>query len=163
VYAPGSKSVASRDVARASFSQRYATLGDEDVTYALGAAPSDLQKEAAVAAMVDRTATVKLGFEPGAGKSVHGGLIADERPIAAQIALGSDSRTFTWTMPGRAWSSERLAFFVDRNANGKCDTDGSDTGAIAPFAETIPTPSTWLSGEGLRAVCDALQVGASRE
>jgi len=165
VYAPGSKGLTSRDVARASFSQRYATLGTEDVSYALGAAPNDLQKEAAVAAMVERTERITVDFSTD-GKSLHAGLIADDRPIAPQLATGSDAfakPTLTWTMPGRPSPSEKAALFVDRNSNGKCDLDGSDSGAIVPFSRTLAAPTAWLSGDALRSVCDALRVGAPRE
>lgn len=165
VYAPGSTGLGSRDVVRATFSQRYATEGTEDVTYALGAAPNDLQKEAAVAAMVERTEQITANFTTD-GKSLHAGLIADDRPIAPQLATGSDAfakATLTWTMPGRPSPSEKVALFVDRNSNGKCDLDGSDNGAIVPFSKTLAAPTTWLSGDALRTVCDALRVGVSRE
>jgi hypothetical protein len=165
VYRVGTTGLASRDVARATFSQRYATLGDEDVSYALNAVPDPLHSEAAVAAMVERTARTTFDVKL---ESVHiyAGLIADERPLAAQVtggALEAGKAQLTWTMPGRAWSTERVAFFADRNANGKCDVDGTDTGAIAPFASSIGAPAKWLTGSELAVVCDALRVGASRE
>ncbi len=163
VYLPGTTGITSKDVARATFSQRYATLGDEDVTYACHAAPSVLQKESALAAMVERTASVRLRTAPP-GVNVIGGLVADERPVAAQITGGYVEGTdvsLRWTMPGRAWSSERVAFFLDRNANGKCDAE--DAGAFAPFAATIDAPTSWLEGAAITPVCDALRAGESRE
>ncbi len=165
VYRPGSTSMISRDVVRASFSQRYATLGDEDVGYALKALPNDLQKEAAVAAMSDRTAKATLGGL-GAVEGITAGLIADERPLAAQVttrAVAGGKVQLAWTMPGRAFSSERIAFFVDRNKNGKCDVDGSDAGGFAPFATTIEFGGAWLEGSLLTPVCDALRADSPRE
>jgi len=164
VYATGTAGLSSRDVARGTFSQRYATLGDEDVSGALAVVPSDLQKEAAVAAMVERTAKVTLELGAAEGRAIHGGLVADERPLAAQIATASippGPATLTWTMPGRAWASERVAFFVDQNGNGKCDD--ADRGAVVPFAPTIKLGGEWLTGSALSVVCDALQIGVARE
>jgi hypothetical protein len=166
VYVPGTTGLTGRDAARTTFSQRFATLGDEDVSSALEAAPSDVQKEAAVAAMIDRTAETTLELASGETAAVYAGLVADERPIAAQISTGdatSPGVGLTWHMPGRAWSSERVAFFVDRNGNGKCDTDGGDVGAFVPFASAIKFGDTWLAGAALASVCDALRLEASRE
>lgn len=165
VYRPHTTSLTSKDVIRATFSQRYATLGDENVGYALNAVPGELQKEAAVAAMADRTATVVLSGL-GAEEHVTAGLIADERPLAAQVSGGAATggkAEITWTMPGHAWSSERIAFFVDRNKNGKCDTDGSDRGGFAPYAAAATFDGKWLEGAALAAVCNSIQAGFPRE
>jgi hypothetical protein len=165
VYRPGTKGITSADVARASFSQRYATLGDENVGYGLNALPTAAQKEAAVAAMSDRVATITLrNLDKVEGAHVSAGLIADERPVAAQIVGGAVESTSTkliFTMPGHAWSSERVAFFVDANKNGKCELDGTDMGG---FAEpTGDFAGKWLSGAALAPVCEALLPAASRE
>lgn len=162
VYTPGSKSETVNDVARATYSQRYATLGREDVGYALKAVPSQLQKTAAVAAMVERTAKVALKNLGTVSGTVVAGLIADERPLAAQLVargIEAGATELTWTMPGRAYSSERVAFFVDRNWNGRCDA--ADVGGFAPTSGEFA--GSWLSGPSLTPVCDALQPGASRE
>lgn len=166
VYRRTSTRETSADAARATFSQRYATLGDEDVSYALNALPNELQRSAAVAAMVERTATITLRNLGSPLGRVVAGLVADERPLASEIVgavsgeSGSgDSATLTWTMPGRAWASERVAFFIDENANGKCD--GADRGGFAPVSGVFD--GKWLRGGDLTPVCDALQAGVSRE
>lgn len=165
VYRPGTTGETSANVARAMFSQRYATLGTEDVTYALAALPSDGAKAAALAGMSPRTATVVVGnLAPFEGHQVLAGLVADERPVTAQVAFGGvegGKLSLTWTMPGRAWSSERVALFVDRNKNGKCDA--GDAGTFASFAGTIEPTGPWLEGAALAPVCDAVAPGASRE
>jgi hypothetical protein len=167
VYHPQTTGGTSRDVARATFSQRYATLGDEDLSYALNAVPSELQKEAAVAAMIERTASTIVGnlrsFE---GSRVIAGLVSDDRPVAAQIARESVENgkvAITWTMPGHASPSERVVFFIDGNNNGLCDTDGSDVGGVTSFGGNIDFTSSWLANAELSPVCDALQPSASRE
>ncbi len=162
IYRPGSSGVTSADVARATFSARYATGTAEDLAYALGAVPSAAMKESALAAMVDRAQTITLELK--AEGRVYGGLIADERPIAAQVTaavLISGKAELVWLMPGRAWKSERLAFFVDKNADGKCD--GSDVGGFAPFASSIALGEKLLTGAELTPVCDALAINAPRE
>ena len=60
VFTPGSTGETSREVARAMFSQRYATLGDEDVGFALNEVPSAPEVEAAVAALTDRTSELRV-------------------------------------------------------------------------------------------------------
>ena len=167
VYAPKTTSETGKDVARATYSQRYATLGDEDFTYALGAVPTDAQKETAVAAMIERATAVTLrGIDATGGARVTAGLVADDRPIAPQLASaaiesGSDLR-FSWTMPGRSTASERVAFFVDRDANGLCDP-ATDAGGFRPFASVIDASGPLLVGADLKAICDALQPDVPRE
>ncbi len=167
VYRPGTTGTVSADVARATYSQRYATLGEEDVAYALGSVPGDAQKEAAVAALSPRTANVVVSdLAAVEGHQVLGGLVAAERPVAAQLSFGgveAGRLSLTWNMPGRAYPTERVAFFVDRNKNGKCDTDGSDAGAFIAFAPTIAGPGVLLEGAALAPVCAALLPGAPRE
>ena len=63
-------------------------------------------------------------------------------------------------MPGRKSASERIAFFVDRNGNGRCDPD-ADQGAIAPLADDVS--SALVTGAELKVVCDALLTDVSRE
>lgn len=164
VYASGTTGVTSRDVARAMFSERYAVGSDEEVSSALNRETTDLQKEAAVAAMVDRTAKVTIELTDDGGRMLHAGLIADERPLAPQVATASAAfgpATFSWTMPGRAWPSERVAFFIDDNGNGKCD-DG-DRGAVIPFGAKLRVAGAWLTGTALSSVCNAVPAGVSRE
>lgn len=166
VYRPGATTLTGRDAERATFSQRYATLGDEDVSFALNAVPNDFQKEAAVAAMVERTAKATLDLPGEETGQIYAGLIADERPVAAQLTTGSSAfgrASLTWSMPGRAWSSERVAFFIDRNANGKCDADGADVGAVVPFAATLAFSGAWVTGGELASICAALRPDAPRE
>jgi hypothetical protein len=167
VYLPGTTTSTSKDVARASYSQRYATLGDEDVSYALGAVPTALQKEAAVAAMVERTAKITMtNLALVEGRRMIAGLIADDRPFAPQTSSGAvegGKVDLHWMMPGRASASERVAFFVDQNENGLCDVDGSDRGALLPSSTAIAFSGAWLTGSALAPVCDALQPGAPRE
>lgn len=158
VYRVGSTTETPRDAVRATFSERYATLGDEDVGYALNAVPSAAQTAAAVAAMVARTADVTLkNLEDG---TIVAGIVSDERPVAAQLAHGGSFggvAGLSWTMPGRASSSERVAFFIDRNRNGVCDA--GDRAAFAPMTGAFD--GTWLSD--IKPVCDALQPEAPRE
>ena len=168
VYAIGSTDTSSKDVVRASYSQRYATLGDEDVADVLGVVPSALAKEAAVAAMIERSAAVTLtNIGKADGKPVVAGLVADDRPVAPQLSSGgveAGKVALHWNLPGKASSSERLAFFVDQNGNGLCDVDGGDTGGFAPATSTSDfSAGTWLSGGALAPVCDALQSGAPRD
>jgi hypothetical protein len=166
VYAPGTTSETGHDVARATFSQRYATLGDEDLTYAFGAVPNDAMKEAAVAAMIDRSATVTLnGLSSVEGTRVVAGLVGDDRSIAPQLAnadVTSGSAIVSWSMPGKASSSERIAFFVDKNGNGLCDVD-ADAGGFLAFGESVDASSTLFVGTALAPVCDALRTDMPRE
>jgi hypothetical protein len=166
VFQPGTSSETGRDVARAMYSQRYATLGEEDVSYALGAVPNDAQKEAAVAAMIERSASVTLqGLAGAEGARIVAGLVADDRSIAPQLAGGAvegGNAVVRWTMPGKSSPSEKVAFFVDKNGNGRCDTD-FDAGAIKPYGEVVDASSALLVGADLAVVCDALRTDAPRE
>lgn len=166
VFAPGSTGETGRDVARAVFSRRYATLGDENVAWGLREAPSEAQAEAALAAMVDRTSAVGVGGLSGMeGARAYGGLVADERPVAAQVVGGAiaDGRVrFQWIMPGRQWPGERLALLVDRNGNRRCD-DGDLGASIGLDGRQDVTVGAWLQGASLNAVCRALLLDAERE
>jgi hypothetical protein len=167
VFAPGTSGELRRDVARAMYSPRYATLGDEELTQALREAPTDEGAEAALAAMVDRVARLSVqGFDAAAeGARVYGGLVADERPVAAQVAgaaVAAGGAQLNWIMPGRAWPGERLALLVDRNGDRRCD-DG-DLGAIVPVdGRPSVTVRAWLQGAALTSVCASLRLEASRE
>ncbi len=90
VFAPGTTGETGREVARAMFSQRYATLGDEDVSFALNEVPSAPETEAALAALVDRTHELRVrGLDGMAeGGRAYAALVADERPVAAQVIGG---------------------------------------------------------------------------
>ncbi len=169
VFAPGSTGDTSRDVARAVFSPRYATLGDEDVSQALATPPSAPAAEAAIAGLVDRSRSLSVtGFDGAAldGATLFGGVVADERPVAAQVATTSISfgaATLRWDMPGRAWPTERVALVVDRNADRRCDA--GDLGAIVTpgAAETFDLAGVaWARGAALDRVCAALRLDDSR-
>jgi hypothetical protein len=165
-FAPGTTSETGHDVARATYSQRYATLGDEDVTYAFGAVPNDATKEAAIAAMIERTASVTLsGLASAEGARLVAGLVSDDRSIAPQLAYAgveAGSASLHWNMPGRASSSEKIAFFVDRDGNGLCDP-AVDTGGFQPFGAVVEASSPLLSGTALASVCEALRPDMPRE
>lgn len=165
VYAPGSASDTSRDVVRAVMSQRYATLGDEDLDFALTASPSPALTEAAVAAMDTREAhyTVATVAAPE-GTRVFGGLVADERTVAAEVsnALVAGWRAdLHWTMPGRAWPSERVALVVDRDNDRRCGA-----GDLAAFARAnadgAVNVAAWMEGAAIAPVCAALQMETTR-
>jgi hypothetical protein len=166
VYLPGTTSTTSKDVARASYSQRYATLGDEDFASTFSTLPSDVQKEVAVAAMVERTAKLAITkLTTVEGRQLVAGLVADERPLAPQMSFAGvegGAASLHWNMPGKPSVTERVAFFIDQNDNHLCDVD-ADRGAIVPFTESIEFSGAWLTGAALAPVCDALKPGTSRE
>jgi hypothetical protein len=170
VFAPGAAGETGRDVARATFSQRYATLGDEDLSFALTGVAQPAEVEAAVAALVDRTRQLRVTGLPEAEAAdgfVHAGLVADERPVAAQVVAGGPdgaATAFDWIMPGPAWPSERVAIVVDRNRNRRCDE--GDLGMIAPVggrSSLDVAGAAWSQGAALTAVCAAVGLGVSRE
>ena len=166
VFAPGSAGETSRNVARAAYSQRYATLGDEDLAYFLRESPTAAQVEAALAAMVDRTSAVTVrGLDPGEGARIYGGLVADERPVAAQVVGGvvADGRVrLEWIMPGRQWPTERVALVVDRNGNRRCD-EGDLGASVRLDGRQEVAVGSWLQGASLTAACQALRLEAERE
>nr|MBK7068719.1 hypothetical protein [Deltaproteobacteria bacterium] len=153
---------------RAMFSQRYATLGDEDVSFALNEVPSAPETEAALAALVDRTHELRVR---GLDAMVEGGrayaaLVADERPVAAQVIGGlveGGSLSLDWIMPGRQWPTERLALLIDRNGNRRCD-DG-DLGATVRLdgRRELDGVGPWVQGAALQDVCRALSLESGRE
>jgi hypothetical protein len=117
--------------------------------------------------MVERTAKITVtNLAPAEGRRIIAGLVADDRPYAPQTSSNAviDGKVdLRWILPGRASASERVAFFVDQNENGLCDTDGSDRGAMLPSSAAIAFSGSWLTGPALAPVCDALQPGTPRE
>jgi hypothetical protein len=169
VFAPGAPGETGRDVARATFSQRYATLGDEDESAALTGVPQRAEVEAALAGLVERTRALRVtGLPEAAGEGfVHAGLVAAERPVAAQVVAGvrdGAATAFDWTMPGRAWPTERVAIVVDRNHDRRCGE--GDLGLIAAVGERSTLDlagAAWSEGAALGAACAAVGLDASRE
>ncbi len=168
VYAPGSAAQSSRDVVRAVVSQRYATLGDEDLGMALQTLPGAIETEFALAECLERTSAVTVSGLDAAleGAHVFGGLVAAARPVAAQFVsttVAASRARFEWDAPGAAWADESLALLVDSNANARCD-DG-DRGAILRVDARGELPASalaWLQGAALTPVCDALRVEVAR-
>jgi hypothetical protein len=169
VFAPGTTGVTGREVARALFSQRYAIVHDEDTSRVLGQTPTLAQAEAAVAALSDRTREVQLqgidrAFE---GAQVYAGLVAQERPIAAQVRAGRVTRgtlSLAWVMPGRDYPTEAVVLVQDRNGNRRCDA--GDLGARAPVAGLSTLDGgvlRWVEGEALAALCRAVSIEVERE
>lgn len=171
VFAPGTTGETSRDVARATFSQRYATLGEENVSYALNAVAAAPVVEAALAGLVDRAHEVRVrapGVDEAAAAAgrVYAGLVADERPVAAQVVTGGPAEggglAFNWIMPGRQWPSERVALVIDRNGDRRCDA--GDTGATVRLDGRREVDSVeWVQGDALLGVCAALRMDEGRE
>lgn len=166
VLAPGAAGLRGGDVLRGMVSQRFATLGDEDVSEALRAPPTRPQAEAALAAMDDRALTRALVL-PGAeeGAPVFAGVVSAERSVAAQIAVATvmEGRArVVWNMPGRAWPDERVALLVDRNRDRRCDA--GDLAYWAPRGgEAEPVPAALAAGAAMTAVCEALALDDTRE
>lgn len=168
VFQPNSTTETPSTVARATFSQRYATLGDEDVGYGLNAVPTAVGVTATLAALEDRVATLTIadGRTLSGTDRVIAGIVSPERPLAAVAAAGvldgNDIR-FRWIMPGRVLPNERVAFVIDRNHNGHCDD--ADAGGFATVGanSTLNAASlTLLTGAALTPICDALAVGTPR-
>ena len=167
VFTPGSAGETSREVARAMFSQRYATLGDEDVGFALNGVPSAPEVEAAVAALSDRTSELRVrGLDAMAeGGSAFAGLVADERPVAAQVVGGrveGGALSLDWIMPGRQWPTERLALVIDHNGNHRCD-DGDLGATVRLDGRRELDGLTWVQGADLQGVCRSLSLESDRE
>ncbi len=169
VFAPGTTGETSREVARATFSQRYATLGSENLSYALSGVASAPVVEASLAGLVERAHTVRVrGVETAAAMEgrVYAGLVADERPVAAQVVTGGavegGALGFEWIMPGREWPSERVAMVVDRNGNRRCDE--GDVGATVRLDGRREVDGVaWVQGDALAGVCAALRMESERE
>lgn len=167
VYAPGATGETSRDVARAMASQRFATLGDEELGGALAGTPPRTVIEAALAAMEERSTELTVRGWPGSleGATIHAGLVSDARPVAAQITtqtVTSGSARLLWFMPGRASPDERVVILVDRNRDRRCDPD--DLAASAPLdGRAELTAPTLVTGAALAPLCAALALDAPRE
>jgi hypothetical protein len=163
VLAPGATGLRGGDVLRGMVSQRFATLGDEDVSEALRAPPSRAQAEAALAAMDDRAlvrTVILAGVDDGA--TVFAGVVSTERPVAAQVAVTMvrEGRVaLGWNMPGRAWPDERVALLVDRNGDRRCDA--GDSVFWAPLGRE--GESVTATGAAMTAVCAALALDDTRE
>lgn len=166
-FAPEAASPTRESVVRASFSRRYATLGDEDLAYALREPAGEALVAASLAAMVEGERAVRvrgLGDEM-TGATLYGGLVAGERPVAAQIVGGAVAEggvNLSWVMPGRASSDERVALLLDLNRDHRCDE--GDLGALVRLdGRDEVTPGAWLRGAELSGVCRALGLDAERE
>lgn len=166
VLAPGAAGLRGGDVLRGMVSQRFATLGDEDVSEALRAPPSRAQAEAALAAMDDRALT-RAVILPGVddGATVFAGVVSTERSVAAQVAVTMvrEGRVaLAWNMPGRTWPDERVALLVDRNGDRRCDA--GDGAFWAPLGrESEPVTAAAATGAVMTAVCAALALDDTRE
>lgn len=169
VFAPGSRGETARDVARGFYSQRFAVVGPEDMTEALREAPTPVVAEAALAALYDRAVTGVLRglVDASAGATVYAGLVADERPVAAQVvaAMAADgSASLLWSMPGRAWPSERVAFVVDVNGDRRCDEgDVGGRAALDAAGAAMVAAGATVRGAAITPLCEALRVGVPRE
>jgi hypothetical protein len=168
VFAPGSTGTRASDVARAAYSQRYAVSDMDDESQALAETPSDVMKELALAAMVERTETVTLhGLDTTLdGVPIFAGIVGPERAVAGQLAItqisGGDAR-FDWLMPGQALPGEQVAVLVDRNSDHRCN-DG-DLGAMITVdgrAEISTGATDQPQAANLATVCAALNMDSPR-
>lgn len=162
VFAPGSSGETGADVVRAHYSQRYATLGDEDFSGSLEAEPARSLAEAALAATVDRAQTLRVsGFDAALeGRHAYATIVAPQRSVGAQVVGGQvtgGAATFGLTMAGRRWPGERAAIYVDRDGDLRCGE--GDLGAFADFDASGAVDvrsASWAQGAALREVCDAV-------
>lgn len=167
VYAPGASGESSRDVTRAMASQRFATLGDEELGSALAETPPPTVIEAALAAMEDRSAELTVRGWPASleGATLHAGLVSDARPVAAQIitqTVSSGSAHLLWFMPGRASPDERVVLLIDRNRDRRCDPDDLAASVRLDGRAELTVP-TLVTGPALAPLCAALALDAPRE
>ena len=168
VFAPGSTGELGRDAVRGTFSQRFATLGDEDFSMSLVEPLTPVQAETAVAGMVDRYTQIRvLRLDASVeGLPAYMGLIADERPFTAMVGHGAveaGELRSEWGLPGREWPSERLVIVLDRNANHMCDA--ADLGASVPVerrSEIMGIGGAWLEGAAIAPLCNALSLDQPR-
>ncbi|MFO0628538.1 MAG: hypothetical protein U0325_23395 [Polyangiales bacterium] len=166
VLAPGAAGRGAGDVLRGMVSQRYATLGDEEVGSALAMAPTRGQAEAALAAMDERALRRAVALpDVDGGANVLAGVVSPERPVAAQVVatnVREGRAAWTWNMPGRATPDERVALLVVRNRDRRCDT--GDLAFWAPLGREgdLLTP-TAATGPMMGAVCAALALDDPRE
>jgi hypothetical protein len=166
VFAPGSTGERAEDVRRAFFSQRFATLGTEELTQELSMMPTPSQVSAALASLVERTLRVELrGVEASfEGRTLFGAVIADERPIPSDRAQGtvaSGAATLQWTMPGRASATERALLVIDANGDRRCgEGDRRTSVPITPGATSIALDGArWdATAAAVREACEAIAV-----
>lgn len=169
VLAPGARGETARDVARGFVSQRFAIVGPEDVSFMLRDAPSTAAAEAALAALDPRSAETSVtGVDARhEGVQAFAGLVAAERPVAAQVAtaLVTDAALrFVWSMPGRAWPTERMVLVLDLDGDRRCGA--GDVGASVTrdaAGAVVVGAASWLRGDALAPVCDALRIDVPRE
>lgn len=169
IFRPNSTTETPETVARAMYSGRYATGGDENVSHGLNALASAPMITAALAALEDRVATLTMldGLTLSAADTITAGIVSTERPLAASTTRGTlegNNIQFRWIMPGRVLPNERVVFVIDRNHNNRCD--GADSGGFATMGAnaTLNAGSlTLLTGAALTPVCDALLVGTPRQ
>ncbi len=167
VLAPGAAGETGADLARASYSQRFATLGEEDFTMALAEPAPRPIAEAALAAMEERALAVTVrGLDAApAGAAVHAGVVAAERPVASQLATArveGGRAALSWSMPGRARNGERAAVLVDRNNDRRCDP--GDLGGFAALGGGAEASvGALVTGDALAPVCAALALETPRE
>lgn len=169
IVRPGERELRADNTARASFSRRYATLGDEGFVWTLTGAPSREVVAAGLAAMDSRGFSLTLrGRSPQVtGATMRGGLVGAARPLAYDVArttIGPSDPVLRWVMPGRQLDDERVALWHDRNDDGRCDE--ADQGAFVVLAgrTEIPMESvSWSQGAMLASVCDALVLNGQGE
>lgn len=163
VFAPGTRGERAEDARRAHFSQRFATLGDDDFTaeFSMSATPEPAVVARALASLVERTVRVELrAIEPMfQGRTLFGALVADGRPIPTDRALGmiaNGDATLEWVMPGRASTNERAVLVVDANGDRRC-SDGDRTTRVAIEGDTASASlltAQWdASADAVRAAC----------
>lgn len=163
VFAPGTRGERAEDVRRAHFSQRFATLGEDDFTaeFSMNPEPPPSVVAPALAALVERTVRAELhAIDPMfQGRTLFGVLVADDRSIPTDRAQGmivNGDATLEWVMPGRASPSERAVLVVDANGDRRCG-DGDRTTRVALAGDNASTSlltAQWdASADAVRAAC----------
>ncbi len=163
LFAPATTETRAEDVTWASFMQLYAIRGDNELSLS-DERPSRAVIESSLAALVDRTVTVRVtDLDPALdGRSLLAGLISDERVVATDRTRGEiaeGSTTLRWVMPGRTSPSERVVLVLDNNGDHQCGV-GDSVAAIALAADQ-PTVSArgarWsTSADAVTAACAQL-------
>ena len=169
IVRPGEREIRADNTVRASFSRRYATLGNEGFVWTLTGAPRREEVAAGLAAMDSRGFSLTLrGRSPQvAAGIVRGGLVGAARPLAYDVAratLGPSDPVLRWVMPGRQLDDERVALWHDGNDDGRCDE--ADLGAFVVLAGRTEIPMKavdWARGATLASVCDALVLNGQGE
>jgi hypothetical protein len=163
LFAPGTTETRADDVSWASFMQLYAIRGDNELALT-DERPSRAVIESSLAALVDRTVTVRVTDLDAAleGRALLAGLLSDERVVATDRTRGEISEgatTLRWVMPGRPSASERVVLVLDNNSNHRCDVGDSVT--AIPLAADPTTVSArgaqWSSSaDAVAAACAQL-------